>query len=139
MGLPYAAAGLALIVAAQAVSTGTYTTPLRHPASRVVTICLARDGSVTGAPATCSYDKLHQRLSDCHCPSGTLAADTKICWPGEHPAPMNAAANQARYDAASNGRLMSARFEGRSFCQHVRDDGLPHWFSPVEGTTAIRK
>ncbi len=138
MGLPYLAAGIALITAASAVVTGNFNTPVRHGASRVVTVCLARDGSITAAPATCSYDKTRQRLSDCRCPSGTLTAETTICWPGEHPAPTTVAANQARYEAASSGRLMSAKFQGHSFCQHVRDDGLPHWFSPEEGTAAIK-
>jgi hypothetical protein len=141
MGLPYVASSLALIFAAQAVTTASFNLPVRHGASRVVTICLAHDGSVLQGRATCSYERRTGAVSDCRCPSGAMAAQTKICWPGEHPAADSAAANRARWDAAAshNGDLMSARFEGRSFCQHVRDDGYPHWTFPVEGTPALRR
>ncbi|HEY3813770.1 MAG TPA: hypothetical protein VGL66_11140 [Caulobacteraceae bacterium] len=139
MGVPFAAASLAVILTASAVTTVNLTLPVRHPASRVVTICLAPDGRTVQGNATCSLDKLHNRLGACTCPGNTLVAETDICWPGQHAVADSAAANRARYEAAVNGHgsLRGASFQGRSFCQHVKDDGYPHWTTPVEGAPMI--
>ena len=136
MGVPYAAAGLAVILAASAVSTtANFSLPVRHGNTRVVTICLAPDGRAVQGNAVCAYDARTRRLGACTCPGSALVAETDICWPGQHPASDTAAANHARYEAAvsAHGNLRGANFEGRPFCQHLRDDGYPHWFFPEEG------
>ena len=142
MGVPFAAASLAVLLAASAVSTTSvnFTLPVRHPASRVVTICLASDGRTVQGSATCAFDRHTQRLGSCACPGDALVAETDICWPGQHPAGDSAAANHARYEAAvsGHGNLRGASFEGRKFCQHMRDDGYPHWTFPEEGSPAMR-
>ena len=140
MGVPYAAAGLALMLAASAATTANFSLPVRHGSTRVVTICLAPDGRAISGNASCAYDRKTQRLGACTCPGNTLIAETDICWPGQHPAMDTPAANRARYAAAVNGHgnLRGASFEGKSFCQHVHDDGYPHWFFPNEGAAHMR-
>ncbi len=136
MGVPYAAAGLAFILAASAVSTtANFSLPVRHGGTRIVTICLAPDGRSLQGNAVCAYDARTRRLGACTCPGNALVAETDICWPGQHPATDTAAANHARYETAvsSHGNLRGASFEGRPFCQRVHDDGYPHWFFPEEG------